>query len=156
MWVVLGKHDLWNMWKPRSIFIKCLFYHWIFACGEIPACCSVEVWVAQSMIRSVLCKLTKHDCKCLMSLSTLQNSQPGAGEEKWASGFISMAVKSSHEFDIFSFSLNSLLFTSALASVPYIPCQELQVAELRHFISFSFPGCIINKSPVMITCEMKW
>lgn len=71
-------------------------------------------------------------------------------------GLISMAVKFSHEFDIFSFSLNSLLFVSALASVPYIPCQELQAAELRPFVSFFFPGCIINENPVMITCEIKW
>lgn len=91
-----------------------------------------------------------------MSLLALQNSQPGAGEEKWAKGLISMVVKFSHEFDIFTFPLNSLLFVSALASVPYIPCQEIQAAELRSFISLSFPGCMINKNPVMITCEMKW
>lgn len=71
-------------------------------------------------------------------------------------GLISMAVKFPHEFDIFSFSFNSLLYVSALALVPYIPCQELRAAEMRHFISFFFPGCVINKNPVMITCEIKW
>lgn len=58
------------------------------------ASCSVEVWVVHSGIRSVLYKLTKYNYQCLMSLLTLQKSQPGAGEEKWAKGFISMAINS--------------------------------------------------------------
>lgn len=150
------KHDLWNIWKPRSIFIKLLFYYWIFACGEIPASCSVEVWVALSRVRSVLCKLTKHDCKCPMSLLTLQNSQPGAEEEKWAKGLISMVVKFSHEIDIFSFYWNSLLFLSAVASSLTSHVRSSKLQSLRSFISFSFPGCITIRNPVMITCEIKW
>lgn len=58
------------------------------------ASCIVEVWVVHLGIRSVLYKLTKYNYQCLMSLLTLQKSQPGAGEEKWVKGFISMAVNS--------------------------------------------------------------
>lgn len=61
-----------------------------------------------------------------MQLLTPRNSQPGAGEEKWAKGFSFRTARFPHKFRVFSFSLHFLPYVSVLVLVPNVPWQELK------------------------------